>query len=223
MDKFTESIHCTSRLHCEKCQTDAKWRQSILYGLEWDGVCPVHHTLHTIPKPTPSPKMDFSKFDLAKEQGVLSRMISRGCKSCEIKRQQRLVQSLLHRIDVTWTDYELLISKLVKKIEKSGDKFTSVVGIPRGGLIPAVSLSHRLKIPLLDSPTGDSLIVDDILLKGTTIKAFNYTEYKIAVLYKSQQPDVTPTFWADEVKTRDQIHGVIFPWERFTETEHVVS
>ena len=43
----------------------------------------------------------------------------------------------------------------------------------QGGLIPAVMLSHRLKIPLVKGDIGpDTLIVDDICDSGETLDKF---------------------------------------------------
>jgi hypothetical protein len=91
MERFTDTIHCTSKSACKRCRSSEKWRTGILTVFEWDGTCPDGHTLGNTPKPPP---MDLSKYDLAKEQGVLDRMKERGCKKCEEKRQQRLVDAL---------------------------------------------------------------------------------------------------------------------------------
>ena len=41
------------------------------------------------------------------------------------------------------------LQEIVDRIEKNDEQFDYVVGIARGGLIPAVHLSHSLGIPLL--------------------------------------------------------------------------
>lgn len=39
-EKFTETNHCQSKVHCESCRTSAKFRKSIMENFEWDGECP---------------------------------------------------------------------------------------------------------------------------------------------------------------------------------------
>jgi len=48
---------------------------------------------------------------------------------------------------LTWNDIEDGIDNLEEQINRAGIKFDWIVSINRGGLIPGVLLSHRLKIP----------------------------------------------------------------------------
>lgn len=47
---------------------------------------------------------------------------------------------------ISWQDIDKLTKTLVRKIGKT--KYDSILGITRGGLIPAVKISHALGIPL---------------------------------------------------------------------------
>lgn len=65
----------------------------------------------------------------------------------------------------------------IKKISAwaRGQNFDSVYGIPRGGLVTAVLLSHRLNLPLklkIEELNGKTLIVDDISDSGKTLEKF---------------------------------------------------
>lgn len=85
--------------------------------------------------------------------------------------------------------------KIQEQIEKSGTKFDEIVGLARGGVIPATLLSYRLDLPLklidwsfrdhkrVDWNSIDNvafkiysgrkyLIVDDILDSGATLSKF---------------------------------------------------
>lgn len=96
-------------------------------------------------------------------------------------------------------------------------KFKSIYGIPRGGIIVAVKLSHILNIPIIlnyKDIASKTLIVDDISDSGKTISkliTLINAKPKVATLFwcnKSTQPD----FWC-----RKKLTWVIFPWEiRFT-------
>ena len=78
---------------------------------------------------------------------------------------------------LNWNDVDRAINRLVASIHTSGIKFEAVGGLPRGGLIAAVMLSHRLSIPFvaqanIASVAGDILVVDDICdTGGTLVKA----------------------------------------------------
>jgi len=118
---------------------------------------------------------------------------------------------------LTWKDIEALVDVIVNNIEDSGKKYDAVYGLPRGGLIPAVMLSHRLDIPLVDHNsvvnTKNVLWVDDINDTGTTLlKAEEYilNDDAIAVLYSKPSSLVKPNY-VGEIITDDS--WLVFPWE----------
>ena len=114
---------------------------------------------------------------------------------------------------ISWEQYEKAVQDLASKIQN--DEFwhdgtlKEVYGIPRGGLVVAVSLSHKLNLPLTQAPgkVEETLIVDDICDSGKTFK--RYENYKTAVLVYHENKLTKPTFWARPY------HGrfVVFPWE----------
>ena len=76
----------------------------------------------------------------------------------------------MNRYQVDWNEINYLVFKIIYKIKESNLKFKNIYGIPRGGLIPAVMLSHRLDIPLVKGDIGpDTLVVDDICDSGETL------------------------------------------------------
>ncbi|OGY99847.1 MAG: hypothetical protein A2945_02535 [Candidatus Liptonbacteria bacterium RIFCSPLOWO2_01_FULL_52_25] len=95
-----------------------------------------------------------------------------------------------------------------------GKKFKSIFGIPRGGLVLAVKLSHLLDIPLVlnrEDITGHTLIVDDIADSGGTLERLKSTfggHCAIATIYKGENPRVAPDF-----SLRVKREWVVFPWE----------
>lgn len=107
--------------------------------------------------------------------------------------------------------------------------FTHVYGIPRGGLVPAVMLSHALSLPLctcLSSiPTGAYvLVVDEIVDSGKTICAFKQqhctVSYKYACVYKRYTCSEHVDFTADII-THDA--WLIFPWERLENEDITIT
>ena len=49
---------------------------------------------------------------------------------------------------INWRDFERMCTDLAINILKSGYKPDYIVGISRGGLTPAVMLSHLLSVPM---------------------------------------------------------------------------
>lgn len=50
---------------------------------------------------------------------------------------------------LSWPKYIKGLNKIVEHFLKSGEKFDIIVGLTRGGLIPAVYLSHSLNTPMM--------------------------------------------------------------------------
>lgn len=112
----------------------------------------------------------------------------------------------MNKIYIDWEDFGLLIDQLAKKIK---GKFDGIYGIPRGGLMIAVPLSHKLKLPLLLYPTKNSLVVDDISDTGKTLKRYEYK--KIACLFSTDWTETKPD-WYTSVKLSKK-DWIVFPWE----------
>ncbi len=107
----------------------------------------------------------------------------------------------------TWRQFDADIKKIVRLIKKSKRSFDGVWGPPRGGLVPAVVLSHALDLPILLWPTADTLVVDDIADTGATLNSFRRNF--IATIFYHKQSMVVPNVWIKE-KT---IAWIVFPWE----------
>jgi len=84
----------------------------------------------------------------------------------------------------------------------------NIYGVPRGGLILAIHLSHLLDLPLSLFPTKDSLIVDDISDTGNTLSIFSGRN-PIVTMYYHRQALVIPDIWVYEKKDK----WIQFPWE----------
>ena len=114
---------------------------------------------------------------------------------------------------MTWGQFDDACHKLVEKLKYN--KFKNIFGIPRGGLVVAVKLSHLLDIPLITDmkdSTYNTLVVDDIADSGNTLKPYKSEDFYlcVATLYYHKQSIVIPDFWIYE-KKKDSY--VIFPWE----------
>ena len=116
---------------------------------------------------------------------------------------------------VDWQQLEGYVERLAEKIEKEmGDKIPGVFGLPRGGLVPAVMLSHKLDVPLLLAPCEGCVVVDDIADTGISLKHYADKGFKIAVIWYKPRSSVKPDFYAVK-DARSKLGGswIVFPWE----------
>jgi len=112
-------------------------------------------------------------------------------------------------VKVSWKEYDRMINKLAKQIMQCGKKYDGIYGVPRGGLVPAISLSHILKLPLLLYPTENSLVVDDISDTGMTLKGIKNKH--IACLFTTKWTATKPDFYVKYKKSL--LSWIVFPWE----------
>ena len=129
------------------------------------------------------------------------------------------------------------IDDLVKEISNRASTYkpTHIVGIARGGLVPAVMLSHRLNLPMETlgvsfrdnrathhtkfKPIDDAryLIVDDINDSGTTFKVVTdifknrRLQHRSAALINKEKSDFDVDFYGEMFYHDDWI---TFPWEK---------
>lgn len=116
---------------------------------------------------------------------------------------------------VTWDDVMDFVTFV--KYYCLSNKPSGVFGIPRGGLILAVLVSHALDIPMLSAPCDNCLIVDDICDSGESLlHYYNNTsggarkDFRIATMYyKENSLGVKPDYYMK--KKAD--NWIVFPWE----------
>ena len=112
---------------------------------------------------------------------------------------------------ISWEEVETLVNILHDNILESGEDFDTIYGLPRGGLVPAVMLSHKLGLSYklgYGTDYGNTLVIDDICDSGKTLKSINHST---AVLhYKPHTSIIEPTFYACKFECDDWI---VYPWE----------
>ena len=119
-----------------------------------------------------------------------------------------------NKVFVTWQDVENYLDALVKNLADKHIKPTGVYGIPRGGLIFAVLLSHKLDVPLLLAPAQGCVVIDDIADSGRTLLHYTsndtqFNKYLITTMYYHERSVVKPDFWLHEKGEQ----WIVFPWE----------
>lgn len=113
-----------------------------------------------------------------------------------------------NKIYLSWDDITDSVDKLCKQIENSNLEIKSVTGLKRGGLIPAVLISHKLGLPYVESINIHTLVVDDICDTGDTLLGI-ITPFT-AVIHHKPTAKFKPTFFAEEVGDE----WLVYPWER---------
>jgi len=123
---------------------------------------------------------------------------------------------LVYEHDDFYKDIEILVKKLVEYQQQpsqlsllSSVKFDGIYGIPAGGLVLAVYLHYRLKLPLLLAPTKNSLVVDDIVDTGFTMSHYISKGNFTLALFCKKDGRLKPNIWLR--KKYDK--WVRFPWE----------
>ena len=111
---------------------------------------------------------------------------------------------------ITWDYIETAIDDIASQVKSSGLDIQYIYGMPRGGLIPAVMLSHKLDIPLLKVGmvlNNKVLIIDDICDSGLTLHKYNLPT---ATIHTKETASVQPTFHYEMIDK----DWIVYPWER---------
>ena len=117
---------------------------------------------------------------------------------------------------ISWDEFDTYCMKLSQQIRQSGKKLKYIVGVERGGLCLAVTLSHKLCLQYCDIETAaffppeEVLVVDDINDTGNTLSGLVQKGYSTAVLLTRYSSPLLTTFSGGMVMDDA---WVIFPWE----------
>ena len=121
---------------------------------------------------------------------------------------------------ISWGQFDKAVDIMLKQIKASDKQYEMVAGITRGGLIPAVILSHKLELPMMAitkdcmipaDVSKQTLIVDEIYDTGTTIGLVKQRNpgADFAVLYHNL--NLPRLNYYGHIKQLD--HWLVFPWE----------
>lgn len=111
----------------------------------------------------------------------------------------------------TWLDFQYDARKIADAVVASTVEISCIYGIPRGGLVLAVYLSHALKKPLVIDDDGGllpphALVVDDNDVTGSALAP--YKKHHSAVLVHNPHCPFVPTFIGRVAEGWPR-----FPWE----------
>ena len=113
---------------------------------------------------------------------------------------------------VTWNVIDEAVTDIAFNIKNTNKDFKGVYGIPRGGLILAVMLSHKLDLPLImsvDELDENSIIIDDIADTGKTLLDFVEYESYVVTIHEHEQSLIKPDY--SVIDKGDK--WIVYPWE----------
>jgi hypoxanthine phosphoribosyltransferase len=109
---------------------------------------------------------------------------------------------------LSWAEFDHAVETIAGSCR--GSAFNGIHGIPRGGLVLAVALSHRLELPLLETPQPGCLVVDDVYETGQTLAPHrNLAESRVVVWVSKAEPQ-----WWQAVEVTHSSEWIVFPWEQ---------
>ena len=115
-----------------------------------------------------------------------------------------------------WVDEQL--NTIGDKLETL-DELEFVAGIPRGGLIPAVMMSHAFNIKYISYSSAKllpkelrkkTIVVDDIADTGVTAKEAEELGFIVTTLAMRVGSKTTPIFFGELINDDSWL---VFPWE----------
>jgi hypothetical protein len=123
---------------------------------------------------------------------------------------------------VNWTEYLSIINSLAGDIKPYACHIDYICGIERGGLIPAIILSHELNKPYIAEGVCNIfrmlkkqlLIVDDIADTGKTLKKIITDTDIVATLHYKEHSIVKPRFYVQRIPNNIYIK---YPYEKINE------
>jgi hypoxanthine phosphoribosyltransferase len=126
------------------------------------------------------------------------------------------MEQTVEKVFLSWGDIQAAVEILASRITNSDIKIEAIGGLPRGGLIPAVMLSHKMSIPFVSQVNiakvpGNILIVDDICDSGETLKQFKFEEnVYTATIHHKRSAVVEPNFF---YQLAYENQWIVYPWE----------
>ena len=109
---------------------------------------------------------------------------------------------------LSWHEFDQAVEQIATSCR--GSDANGIHGIPRGGLVLAVALSHRLELPLLETPQPGCLVVDDVYETGRTLEPYrNLADARVVVWVSKAEPQ-----WWQAVEVTHSSEWILFPWEQ---------
>jgi len=111
--------------------------------------------------------------------------------------------------DFSWEKVDKACEKIALQLKKK--KIRAIYGIPRGGLVLAVKLSHLLNVPIVMGPSDADAIVDEICDSGKTLTECRkkYPGAVFASIHLNERCCAVPDIYIHKTK-----NWIVYPWEK---------
>lgn len=122
------------------------------------------------------------------------------------------------KVYLSWNWVEKQLNTIGDKLE--GHELEFVSGIPRGGLIPAVMMSHVFGVKYISYSSAKMLpkdirekvlVIDDIADTGHTLREADELGFKTATLAIRSGTTTVPHFQGTQI---NDDRWLVFPWEK---------
>ena len=117
---------------------------------------------------------------------------------------------------VSWELIDDCVTDIAFYLKDTGKDFKGVFGVPRGGSLLAVMLSHKMNIPYIDrfDDVNESIIIiDDIVDTGKTFKKYKSHPKSekgcYVTIHEHKQSVVKPDY--SVIYKQDK--WIVYPWE----------
>ena len=119
---------------------------------------------------------------------------------------------------ISWNVVDECVLDIAEHLIRTEIKFDGVYGIPRGGAVLAVMLSHKLDIPYLGNLNNlygkEFIIIDDIADTGTTLERYKRLDVcngaHYVTIHEHKDSTVKPNFSVIDKEDK----WIVYPWER---------
>jgi len=124
------------------------------------------------------------------------------------------------KVFYSWEWLDKTVMELGETILSSNTNIEYITGVPRGGLIPAVMLSHYMNkkfkpynevLEMTNGQRKKVLVVDDISDTGETLYKAETFGFQTATLTVRYSTIFIPDFYGDKI---EDDRWLVFPWER---------
>src|SRR4030042_1231395 len=120
---------------------------------------------------------------------------------------------------ISWSQLNAMVFALANNIRASGKYYNTLFPVATGGYPVAILLSSVLKIPIvLDAHHPTSLIVDDLIDSGVTLKKFPFRDKAVLIVKNNRVSEVN--YYSTLTVTDEWIK---FPWEHENDFETHVA
>ena len=118
---------------------------------------------------------------------------------------------------ISWNLVDECVTDIADYLRQINVKYEGVYGIPRGGVILAVMLSHKLDIPYLANLDNmydkKFIIIDDIADTGTTLNKYKKLDVCenacYVTIHEHEQSIVKPDYAVIDKEDK----WIVYPWE----------